>query len=138
MEKMKEEEPKQPSIWEKLTPNKALDLAERILCGIKNGELPKEIYEPIADKLITFACEGKNRFSDPQVVQITPTKNLQKQPHKTEREAVSNIKTPHSLGLSQLPTAEQALYKRRRIVSRSIHAANKDGRTRVKNKNRKY
>jgi len=129
---MLEREPKQSSIWERLTPPEALDWAERILCRIENGELPKEIYEPIADRLINFACrDNDNNDSSNTQVEENPLNNNHQEHPKTQ-------KTPHSLGLSQLPTAEQALYKRRRIVSRGIHAANKDGRTRVKNKNRKY
>ena len=101
---MKERETTQPSIWEKLTPSEALGLAERILCGIENGEFPRGIYEPIVDRLIEFACGDKNSnsSSESQVGQNTVLQNKDQKPPK-------NNKTPHSLGLSQLPPAQRTL-----------------------------
>jgi len=131
---MKERETTTQSlIWERLTPPEALNWAERILRGIENGKLPEEVYEPLVDRLINFACGGNdsNNFSDPPVEQDALSNNNHQEHPKT------NNKTPHSLGLSQLPPEQQALYKRRQAISRSIFEANKDGRIRVK-KNRKH
>ena len=124
---MLEREQTQPSIWEKLTPDKALELAEKILSGIENGKLKEEIYEPIVDRLINFACD----ISDPQTEKnMSQTQNPQKHTNP------ANSKKIHSL--NQLPPAEKALYQKRQEVSRSIFKANKDGRVRVKNQKRKH
>jgi len=129
---MKEKEPKQPSIWEKLTPQDALNWAEKILCRIEDGELRKEIYEPIADRLIAWACKKDNSStpeSSKEKQYTPPTHSPQKQPC-----TVNNNRIRHSLGLEQLPSLERVLYKRRRAVLRSIYKTNKNGKSKEKNR----
>ena len=137
---MLEREQTQPSIWERLTPDNALELAEKILRGIENGKLKKEIYEPIVDKLINFALgEGNNSSSESEVDQTNTVEISQEQSPKEKKKRLKNTnKTPFSLGVTQLPPEERALYERRRKTSRSICKANKDGRPKVKNRGRKY
>jgi len=125
----------QSSIWERLTPDKALEWAERILYKIEEGKLKGEIYEHIADRLIEFACknDGENKFPDSQIKQDNFPNNKCQNLQKSKAN-----KTFHPVGLNQLPLPEKALYIRRRTISRSIFAANKNGRVRVKNKKRRY
>jgi hypothetical protein len=131
---MKEEEPIQSSIWERLTPDEALVLAEKILHKIETGELRKEVYESIVDRLIAFACGGSNNGNN--FSSLPAEKNILS--NNNHKQHPTNNKAAHLLGLSQLPPEQKALYRRRQAVSRSIFEANKDGRIKVKNKNRRY
>jgi len=129
---MKEKETKQPSVWEKLTPQEALNWAEKILCRIEDGELQREIYEPIADRLIAWACKKDDSSipENPKDQQYTlPAHSPQKQP-----QTVNNNRVRHSLGLEQLPSPERVLYERRRTVLRSIYESNKNGKSKEKNR----
>lgn len=103
------------SIWERLTPERALELAEKTLLQIEEGTLSKEAYSGLVDRLIDFSDEGCHfqKMSGPeQIEEATPfPKN----------------RIAHQRGLDQLSEAQRVAYLRRTADHQASRRADKRG-----------